>query len=68
MYSDLIPVLFLAEDICSSMGRNIHLQNIGLGRGSGVGSKKGTISAEYIVIWGCFHVFYNVVRVVFLFD
>lgn len=53
MYSYLIPVLLLVEDICSSIGRHIHLQNIGLGRSSDVGGKKGTIvpiSAEHIVI------------------
>lgn len=56
---------------CLFFNRRAHpLQNIGLGRGSDVGDKKGTIgpiSAEHIVIWGCRRAFYSVVRGVFLF-
>lgn len=66
-----VPVLLLAEDVSSSVGSHIHFENFGLGRGWGVGWKKGgsgPVSAKRIVILGCCHAFLNVVSGVFLFD
>lgn len=44
MYSHLIPVLFLAEDACSSTGRYIHCRTIVLEEVQMLGAKKGQLA------------------------
>lgn len=43
MYSRLIPVLFLAEDACSSIGRHIHCRTLVLEEVQMLGTKKGQL-------------------------
>lgn len=43
MYSRLIPVLFLAEDACSSIGRHIHCRTLVLQEVQMLGTKKGQL-------------------------